>query len=27
MTADAPASVPILAIEGLTVVFGTTRGD
>ena len=27
MTADAPAPVPILAIEGLTVVFGTTRGD
>jgi len=27
MTADAPASVPIVAIEGLTVVFGTTRGD
>ena len=27
MTADAAASVPILAIEGLTVVFGTTRGD
>ncbi len=31
MTADAPAEVPalepILAIEGLTVVFGTTRGD
>ena len=31
MTADAPAGVPtvepILAIEGLTVVFGTTRGD
>ena len=27
MTADAPGPVPILAIEGLTVVFGTTRGD